>query len=256
MDKQCFFFTQDQIIMVGNNPILDYQKALVELQLTLHEAIDDDNFRFVNCDIGLSDEQLLQTSYHCITIKRYLPEVNTTMQKQILRGYHWINWEKQSKFCGRCANALTKQAHPTEKKCLSCNISFFPRFSPAVMVLIQHEDKILLARSPHFPTGLYSAIAGFIDIGETAEEAAHREVKEELGIEITDLEYFGTQDWPFPDSFMIAFRAKYLRGDLTIDNKEIIDAQWFSTENFPPFPPSTSIARRLIESTIEKIRAK
>lgn len=254
MDKPCFFFTQDQIIVHGKDPFLDYQETFENLQLTVHEVIDDENVRMINCDIGLSNEQLLQTHYQCLLIKRFLSEVDVTVQKQILRGYHWINWEKQSKFCGRCADSLIKQDRPTEKKCLTCNVSYFPRFSPAVMVLIQHDDKILLARSPHFPNGFYSAIAGFIDIGETAEEAAHREVKEELGLEITDLEYFGTQDWPFPDSFMIAFHAKYLRGDLTIDNKEIVDAQWFSIENLPPYPPSTSIAKRLIQSKIEKIR--
>ncbi len=256
MDKQCFFFTQDQLIVLGKNPILGYKKTLEDLQLTVHEVIDEQNLSFLNCDVGLPPTQFLNTEYQSIPIKRFLPEVDSAMQRQILRSYHWINWEKQSKFCGRCANPLTKHAHPTEKKCLSCNISYFPRYSPAVMVLIHHEDKILLARSPHFPDGLYSAIAGFIDIGETAEEAAHREVKEEVGLEITDLEYFGTQDWPFPDSFMIAFHAKYLRGDLTIDNHEIIDAQWFSIDNAPPFPPSTSIARRLIESMIEKIHPK
>lgn len=252
-DNPCIFFTHDMIVVNDKNPLLDYNKTVERLKLTVHDILNNESIGFIHCEIGISDQELQQSGYQCILIKRFLPEVDTTIHKQILRGYHWINWEKQSKYCGRCSKALTQQDHPTEKKCLACNISYFPRFSPAVMVLIQHEDKILLARSPHFPNGFYSAIAGFIDIGETAEEAAHREVKEELGIEITDLEYFGTQDWPFPDSFMIAFRAKYLRGELQIDNKEIVDAQWFSSENLPHLPSSVSISKRLIESTIEKI---
>lgn len=121
------------------------------------------------------------------------------------------------------------------------------------MVLIQKEDKILLARSPHFQPGFYSAIAGFIDLGETAEHAAHREVKEELGIEITDLEYFSTQTWPFPDSFMIAFKAKYLDGELKLDENEIEDAGWFGAQDLPMLPPSSSIARQLIESVVNKL---
>src|ERR1700722_8943106 len=110
------------------------------------------------------------------------------------------------------------------------------------MVLIQKGNEILLGRSAHFKPGVYSALAGFIDIGETAEMAAHREVKEEVGLEITELEYFGSQSWPFPDSFMLAFKAKYLRGEINIDTKELEDARWFNLNNLPAIPPHPSIS--------------
>ena len=136
----------------------------------------------------------------------------------------------------------------TAKECIFCEQSFFPRFSPAVMVLVHKEDKILLARSYRFPPGDYSAIAGFIELGESAEQAAHREVKEEVGIEITNLRYFSSQAWPFPDSFMIAFKADYLSGELILEPDEIEDAKWFSRNDLPNLPPSVSIARELINS--------
>lgn len=189
--------------------------------------------------------------FQTFSVKRFLSEVDEVVQSRILRAYHRLNWESQSQYCGKCGTPLEYKSDSTEKKCLVCKVSFFPRFSPAVMVLIQKEDKLLLARSPHFAPGIYSAIAGFIDVGETAEEAAHREVKEELGIEITQLEYFATQTWPFPDSFMIAFKAQYQGGELKIDEKEIEDARWFSANDLPLTPPTASIAKRLIQSALK-----
>jgi NAD+ diphosphatase len=170
-----------------------------------------------------------------------------------MRALHWLNWDRQSQFCGRCGSALEGKMDATEKKCPTCETSIFPRFSPAVMVLIRKGDKILLARSPHFESGFYSAIAGFIDVGETAEQAAHREVKEELGLEISDLEYFSTQTWPFPDSFMIAFKAQYRGGDLKLDEIEIEDARWFGQHDLPMLPPHASIARHLIDSVLAEM---
>ncbi|MGD9591637.1 MAG: NAD(+) diphosphatase, partial [Candidatus Berkiella sp.] len=146
---------------------------------------------------------------------------------------------------------LSKKIDSIEKKCERCDIILFPKMSPAVMVLIYRDKEILLARSWHFKAGMYSAIAGFIELGETAEMAAIREAKEELGVDIENLEYFGTQTWPFPDSFMIAFKAKFKEGELKIDPVEIEAAQWFNIDNLPILPPSASISRKLIESVIQ-----
>ena len=112
------------------------------------------------------------------------------------------------------------------------------------------ENKILLARSPHFRKGMYSALAGFVDIGETAECAAHREVQEEVGLKIKSLKYFGSQSWPFPSSFMIAFTAEYLSGEIIIDPNEIEDAKWFDAHNITNLPDMPSISRRLIDSIL------
>ena len=116
------------------------------------------------------------------------------------------------------------------------------------MVLIQREREILLARSSYFRPGVYSTLAGFIEIGESAEDTIHREVYEEVGLKVTDVEYFGSQTWPFPHSFMIAFKAKYLSGKIEYNDGEIEDAKWFNLDNLPELPYQSSIAWSLINS--------
>ncbi|MFH0966628.1 MAG: NAD(+) diphosphatase, partial [Methanobacteriota archaeon] len=131
--------------------------------------------------------------------------------------------------------------------CPSCGLITFPRLSPAIIVRITDGDRILLARSPHFPSHMYSVLAGFIEPGESLEATIHREVFEEVGVRVSDLRYFGSQPWPFPDSLMIGFTARYVSGDITCDGVEIEDAQWFTRDQMPELPGILSISRALID---------
>ena len=115
-------------------------------------------------------------------------------------------------------------------------------------MLISRGDEILLARSPHFPAGLYSALAGYVEAGESAEACAHREVREEAGIEIRNLRWFGSQSWPFPHSLMLGFFAEYAGGELVLQAEEIEDAQWFRRDNLPTLPHPSTIAYRMIQA--------
>ncbi len=128
----------------------------------------------------------------------------------------------------------------------------FPRLSPAIIVLVERGDQVLLARGTAFPDGMYSTLAGFVEPGESLEEAVHREIYEESGILLTDLRYFGSQPWPFPHSLMIGFTARYAGGEIVIDPAEIADAQWFTVDRLPRVPQKLSIARRLIDSYVAK----
>jgi len=125
--------------------------------------------------------------------------------------------------------------------------------SPAMMALVTRGREMLLARSHRFVNGVYSALAGFVEPGETIEDCIHREVREEVGIAVDGLTYFGSQSWSFPHSLMIAFTAEYADGDLMPDGAEIADAQWFAPEAVPKLPPSVSIARRLIDTTVARL---
>ena len=247
------FFIGDGIVV--DNATMRFafplQKTVDALNLRILSSHLDNKMLIIKCESGLSTEEFSKSGYTVYHIKKFLSEVDTENQQQILKAYHWLNWHSQSKFCGQCGSLLEDKFESTEKRCNICKTSFFPRFSPAVIVLIQKEDRILLARSKHFQPGIYSAVAGFVEIGESAEHAAHREVYEELGIEITDLEYFSSQTWPFPDGFMMAFKANYLIGEIKLDENEIEDARWFNLDDLPKLPSKPSIARQLIDSVIQ-----
>lgn len=166
-------------------------------------------------------------------------------------GVHLVHWDKTQIFCSRCGAGISDRQDVRAKECPQCRLLVFPRISPAVIVLVKRQDHILLARSERFEKGMYSVLAGFVEPGETLEGAVSREVMEEVGIAVSNITYFGSQPWPFPDSLMIGFTADYERGDICIDGSEIVDAGWYHPGNLPNIPDKISIARRLIDWFIE-----
>ena len=166
------------------------------------------------------------------------------------RATQLLDWQKHHRFCGQCGMPTMKKAGELSMQCPSCGLLAYPRISPAVMVLVRDGDKLLLARSPHFKPGVFSALAGFVEPGETLEECAVREVREEVGIEIANLRYFHSQPWPFPNSLMVAFFADYAGGAITPDPNEIEAADWFLPDALPVLPEPISISRRLIDAAL------
>jgi NAD+ diphosphatase len=162
-------------------------------------------------------------------------------------GRQIIHWDRTSRFCGRCSRHLVSETERRVKKCPRCHLTNFPRISPAVIVAVVRSNQLLLARAHRHPPGLYSVIAGFVEPGETLENCVRREVKEETGLDVKEIRYFGSQPWPFPDSLMIGFMAKYAGGEIAIEKDEIEDARWFKADSFPPIPPKITIARQLID---------
>lgn len=150
------------------------------------------------------------------------------------RELHW--WQTRNRFCGCCGTPTVDLAEERAKKCPSCNSLFFPGASPAIIVAVTRGDQMLLAHNRNFRPGLFSLLAGFVDPGETLEQAAVREVREETGIEAGDLRYVTSQPWPFPNSLMVGFRAQHVRGELVVDGKEIEQAGWFGRNALPEIP--------------------
>jgi len=168
------------------------------------------------------------------------------------RAYHLINWDQKSRFCGQCGagTQLLKTEHA--KACPQCGLVVYPKISPAIIVAITKGDKLLLARGNRFTSKFYSVLAGFVEPGENLEQCVKREVLEEVGIQVDNIRYFGSQPWPFPDSLMLGFTAEYAGGELKLDPSEILTADWFSADSLPEIPGPISIARRLIDSFRQK----
>jgi NAD+ diphosphatase len=169
------------------------------------------------------------------------------------RALQLLQWDRDHRFCGRCGTPTEPKRDERVRVCPACKLSAYPRVAPAVMALVHRGNQVLLARSPHFPAGMYSALAGFVEPGESLEQCLAREVEEEVGVRISNSRYFASQPWPFPHSLMIAFVCEYAGGEIRPQAGEIEDAKWFEVLQLPKLPSKISIARRLIDAVCQDI---
>ena len=184
-------------------------------------------------------------------------QLDKPLKKLILRGKPVLEWLATRKYCSVCGNLLEDHEQEEARFCPNCRMLFFPKISPAVIVLVKRDDgRILLAHNQRFKHKVYSMIAGFVEPGETAEDAVRREVREEVGLEIKNIQYKYSQSWPFPDSLMLGFTAEYASGQLSPDGEEIVDANFYSIDDLPPLPGKSSIARRIIDEYITDMKNK
>jgi NAD+ diphosphatase len=168
------------------------------------------------------------------------------------RALQIVEWDRTHRFCGRCGAATEPVPGERAKRCPVCGLSSYPRISPAVITLIERGDRILLARGHSFAPGMYGIIAGFVEPGESLEEAVVREIREEVSIEVDQVRYFGSQPWPFPHGIMLGFNARWAAGELQPDPAEIEVAGWFGIDDLPALPSKLSIARRLVDDWLRR----
>lgn len=188
---------------------------------------------------------------------RSLRSLHAALSPELFRvagtAYQKLHWLRTHGYCSRCGHRTERHGRHQAMVCTACGQLHFPRLSPAIIVLVERDHRMLLARSPHFPEGMYSTLAGFVEPGESLEDTLHREIREEVGVEVSDLRYFGSQPWPFPHSLMVGFHATWAGGVLRPDGEEIVDARWFGPDDLPPrLPGPVSIARRLIRDFLER----
>jgi NAD+ diphosphatase len=166
-----------------------------------------------------------------------------------------LEWDRAHRRCGVCGTPTERVDHERARRCPACGHTAYPRVSPAMMALVWRPGEVLLARAPHFAPGMYSALAGFVEAGESIEECIAREVQEEVGVQVADLRYYGSQSWPFPHSLMIAFSARWTGGEIVPQAGEIEHAAWFPLDALPKIPPRFSISGHLIRDTVERLAA-
>ncbi len=169
------------------------------------------------------------------------------------RAYQILEWDRNHQYCSRCGTPMQPRTDERARACPACRFTSYPPVSPAVMVLVTRGRELLLARKSAWTPGRYSAIAGFVEPGEMLEDTVARETREEVGVEVGALRYFGSQPWPFPHSLMVAFVAEYAGGEIKPDGVEIEEAAWFDAEALPRLPPSVSISRRLITTVAAEL---
>ena len=170
------------------------------------------------------------------------------------RSLQLSEWRRNNQFCGVCGTKL--KMHETERAmfCDCNNVLVYPRISPCIIVLVTKGEELLLAHNKNFPGTFYSTLAGFIEAGESAESAIHREIYEEVKVKVQNIKYFGSQSWPFPSQLMLGYHADYLEGEITPDGEEIDLADWFHYKDLPNVPTGNiSISGQLIESYLEKL---
>jgi NAD+ diphosphatase len=170
------------------------------------------------------------------------------------RALQIVDWDRTHQFCGRCGTPTEPKADERVRVCPSCRLSAYPRVAPAIMALIRRGREVLLGRGPHFPRGMYSALAGFAGPGESLEQCLAREVAEEVNVSVGNIRYFASQPWPFPHSLMIAFTCDWTGGEIRPDPVEIEDAAWFDVFQLPKLPSKISIARALIDAVTGEMR--
>jgi NAD+ diphosphatase len=206
------------------------------------------------CDVGASVPAAIGWEWRGLrSLFTRLPDAQFAIAGRALQ---LVDWDRTNQFCGRCGASTAVRTAERSRECPACGLIAYPRLAPAVMAMVKREpDEVLLARSHRFAPGMYSALAGFVEPGETLEQCLEREVLEEVGVRVKNVRYFASQPWPFPHSLMIAFVADWEAGEIRPDPAEIEAADWFNIERLPKLPQPISIARRLIDAVIRELAA-
>ena len=207
------------------------------------------------CCYAMQAQGAVPEGYAMAGLRDWLGRVDPNLFSLVGRAQQIIDWHVSHQFCGRCGEAMVEHQSDRAKICPNCKLINYPKLSPSIIVLITRGEQMLLARNANWPTNMFSTLAGFVEPGESIEQTVHREVLEEVGLNVGNLRYFGSQSWPFPNSLMLGFHAEYNNGEIICQDEEIAEAHWFEIDDLPNMPPGTAISRWLIDEFIEQVRS-
>lgn len=251
-----------QLCWADGAPALDEQGRLIWESVDGHPqlflGLDEGSPRFSSLPDG--DVAVTSASHYAL-----LSQLSIDEAPLFAAALSLANWHRRHRFCSVCGHATDPNRAGWSRHCPNCGAEHYPRVDPVVIMLAEFEGRLLLGRQPQYPPGRYSALAGFVEPGETLETAVARELHEEAGIAVTDVRYLASQPWPFPSSLMIGAWARANDDSLTIDHQELDDARWFTRDEIkqalrgsenPPFlpPPRWAIARTLLEAWVDGLK--
>lgn len=240
----------------GNNLLIDHESA-DQLKFFCERRLLLGQYQAVDCHVWeLMPEAKATPGFKLVELRSLLVGANDEQFTMACRAVQLLDWQDSHKFCGSCGVAM--QASDTEHamRCEPCNINNYPRISPCVIVVVTRGDHCLLARQPNWPEGMFSTLAGFVEAGESCEQALHREVFEEVGVEIANIRYVGSQSWPFPGQLMLGYIAEAITDEIRVDGIEISEADWFPYDQLPfKIPPSTIMSGQLIQQFVDEAGA-
>jgi NAD+ diphosphatase len=234
----------------------DYSLPNIEQHANDIVVSEQDGQRWITRSIDPDHATTTYPTHQLLPLRLLLTQWDSVAFERASRALQLLDWSRTHQHCGCCGTAM--QPHATGEMaqvCPACAHTAYPRINPCVIVAIRRDNTILLARAQRFTVPMFSLIAGFVEVGETLEQAVHREVLEEVGIKIHNLHYMGSQPWPFPSNLMIGFTAEYLSGELVLQEDEIAEADYFPIDQLPLIPPQGSIAHSLVQHSIDAIVA-
>ena len=228
--------------------------ALIKVDPTRNQYLGALNGRACYA-VELPDVNQVADGYDLIGLRETFGRLDEELIWIAGRANQLVDWSRNHRFCGQCGHPTEDKPEERAKNCPACGLVNYPRLSPAIIVAVVKGDRLLLASNKRFKSGYYSVLAGFVEPGETLEECVAREIKEEVGINVKNVRYFGSQPWPFPNSLMVGFLADYAGGEINADQSEIVAADWFTADDLPSIPPRITIARHLIDWFVGKSSA-
>ena len=242
-----YIFHHHQLLVDENLQLPKVEKLANDLSFNSGDQI-------IARDLFIEDN--LPEGYQLVPIRQLISQWTKTEFEQASRALQLLEWRRNHKFCSHCGHET--EVHPTEYAmvCPACGYHQYPRVQPCVITIItKGDDELLLAKSARNKSNMYGLIAGFVEVGETLEEAVQREAFEEVGVKLKNIRYMSSQPWPFPSNLMIAFHAEYDSGDIQLQLEEISDAQFFKFDQLPEIPFKGSIAHSMIMQVIESRKA-